>query len=229
MDPTSATPASPPPTAPMAPSRNGRNVAAGALLLVGGILSFVSAFMAWWTISRSPLSISFLPGQSFTSSASGTTMTFNYASEGLGPIGGLYLAILALAIVIGILAVVGGLLGLVGGLGRLPSRRHGMVRGLALGALILAIVAVALAPAMQPWAFHDSSINGANSCTTYFGNNSTSPCNSFWGSSGPLSWGAAAGWYLMLGALVLSLVGLILWRSMRAATMAAPASPPPSA
>jgi hypothetical protein len=229
MDPMSGTQTTSSP-APNAPTRSGRNVAAGVLLLIGGILSFVSGFVAWWTLSESGGTISFLPGQNASFSGFGQTMTESYASFGLGQVGGLYLAILALAIVVGILAIVGGLLGLVGGMGRLPSRRQGMVRGLAIAALVLAIVAVAAAPAVQPWAIHTAS-SGAN-CSGF---NSSSPCSSFWGSeSGGTSWGASTGWYLMIGTLVLSLVGLILWRSMRPAMMptqppmAAPASPPSS-
>jgi hypothetical protein len=221
--------ASPPPTAPMAPASSGRNVAAGALLLIGGILSFVSGFVAWWTYSGGGFTLSFLPGQNVSESGFGQTLTMSYASLGIGPVGGLYLALLALAILVGILALVGGILGLVGGMGRLPGRRHGMVRGLALGALILAIVAVAIAPAMQPWTFHDSS--SGNVCSSNFGNG-TSPCGSFWGSANGFSWGASTGWYLMVGALVLALIGMILWRSMRSSMMPAmsgSSSAPPSA
>lgn len=195
--------------------RNGKQIASAALFLVGGILALVSAFVAWFSLSQSGATISFLPGSSFTVSGSGMTLTENYASFGIGPVGGLYLAILALAIIAGVLALVAGILGMVVAMGRMPAKRGGMVKGLVIGAVVLALVAVVIAPAVQPWAVNDSGSKGS-SCSGY---NGTSPCNSFWGSGtvggASTSWGASTGWYLALVTVILAIVGLVLWRPAR--------------
>ncbi len=194
----------------------GMRMAASGLLLVGGILALVSAFTAWWTLSFSGSSISFLPGSSYTGSGYFGSQTQTYANGGIGPVGGLYEAILVLVINAGILGIVAGLLGFVAGMGRLPASRHGMIKGLAIATIVLALIAVILAPAVQPWAFHDSANNG--SCSG-LGLNGSSPCGAFWGSASshgfPVSWGAADGWFLALVAFVLTLVGFVLWRSNR--------------
>ncbi len=195
----------------------GKRMAASALLLIGGILALVSAFTAWWTLSFNGVTFSFFPGSSFTSSGFGVTKTQTYASSGLGPVGGLYDAMLALVIIAGILGIIAGLLGFVAGMGRLRENRRGMIKGLAIGAMVLALVAVILAPAMQSWAFNDSANGG--SCSSMGLNGSSSPCGSFWGSvsnhGSTVSWGGADGWYLALVAFVLTIVGLVLWRSNR--------------
>jgi hypothetical protein len=215
---TSATPAPTGMSTPTTTNRPGMGMrmAAAALILVGGILALVSAFTAWWSLSFSGSSISFFPGSSYTGSGFFGSQTVTYASGGIGPVGGLYEAILALVIIAGILGIVAGLLGLVAAMGRLPAHRHGMVKGLAIAAIVLALVAVILAPAVQPWAFHDSSNNG--SCSG-LGLNGSSPCGAFWGSASShgftVTWGAADGWYLALVAFVLTLVGFVLWRSNR--------------
>jgi multidrug efflux pump subunit AcrB len=175
----------------------------------------VSAFTAWWALSVGGLTVSFLPGSSASSSEGGTTITETYAHIGIGTVGGMYEAILALAIIAGALAIVAGLLGLVAGFGRLPQNRQGIVRGLVIAAIVVALVAVVLAPAMQPWAIKDSGNKAPCS-----GFNGTSPCNAFWGSvsaNGTTnSWGAATGWYLALAGSILAIVGLVLWGPGRA-------------
>jgi hypothetical protein len=225
------TPTVPPPMAPMPPARpshNGRNLAAGAILLVGGILALVSIFVSWWYLSESGGTVNFLPGTSASGTFGGTTSTLTYSTLGIGWVGGLYIAILALAIVVGVLALVAGILGVIGGAGALPARHSGLVRGLAVAVVVIAIAAIAVAPGLQPWAFHQTPNSGA--CTNF--NSGGSPCSSFWGSGNGDSWGAGVGWYLMIGALVLGLVGLILWRVSRPMTSPTPWTPgaaPPTA
>jgi hypothetical protein len=200
-------------------------MASGALALVGGVLALTSAFFAWWSISGGGATISFFPGSSATASFGGVSMTQTYASVGLGQVGGLYEAIFALAIVGGILAIVAGIVGMAGGAGRIGTKRIGTGKGLVIAAIVLIVVAVALGPAMQPWALNQ----GNGHSTTCGSGNGTTPCSAYWGSQTnggvTATWGAAAGWYLALVGLILGIVGLVLWWSARKNTMSAPAAP----
>jgi hypothetical protein len=216
-----APPPSPTPGPPPAPrpATSGRNLAAGAVLLIAGALSLVSIFVAWFSISFSGATLYFLPGTQLSGSSSGFSIMESYATIQLGPVGALYVAILAFGVIVGVVALIAGVLGIVGGVGRLPIRRHGLVRGLAIVALVVAIVAVASPPALQPYTFQSSSAPGK--CIP--SNNTSNVCHSFWGSSQGYSWGASTGWYLMIAALTLAIVGLVLWRPGRA--MPAPPTP----
>jgi hypothetical protein len=212
------------------PAVNGKHVAAGALFLIAGAMTLASTVVAWWQLSIAGSGVSasvlFLPGWNVhTSGLTATPSTSSYASMGLGPVGGVYLGILALAVVTGILEVVAGVLGLIAGAGRIKRNRTGLVKGLVVSAVVLAVAAVALGPALQPWAFGDST---SNACSGLSG---TTYCNSFWGSqttSGVTrTWGATVGWYLVLGALILGIIGLLFWQDGSTTTLptAAPSNP----
>jgi hypothetical protein len=210
----------PPPT----PARSGKRFVSSLIVLIGGVLALTSAWIAWWSLSGSGVTLSFLPGSSGTLSYGGTTTTNTYASGGLGQVGALYEAILALTIVSGVLAIIAGILGIVLRAGRMKPSTAGKVKGLSIAALVLVLVAVAVAPGLQPYLINQSS-DGSSFCSTFNG-----PCSSYWGSSTvsgtTFTWGAAIGWYLALVGFVLILVGLILWNSARNEPWGSPGTTP---
>ncbi len=184
-----------------------RYTAAG-LVLASGILALYSIFSYWWLISGFPTGtgVAFFPGASLRNNGTFST----YASAGLGPVGGVYEAILVLAIVAGVLAIVGGALAL------LMTARHRKPQNMRIGGLILAGVViegitVAIAPAMTPWALNDS--GGTPSFCS--GWTEGSPCSSFWGTGtyggAGLTFVGADGWIIMIGALALGVLGVVIW------------------
>jgi hypothetical protein len=193
-------------------------MAAGGLFLLGGTLSLTSTVLAWWSLRNPGGTVSFYT-YNIQTSGNGASNSSSYAAAGLGHVGGMYDAILALVVIAGILGVVAGLISLRNGMGRGSPSRKGTVKRLAIATLVLALFAVALAPAMQPWVLHQTPGNcGGMSAPT--------PCASFWGSETVLgnsySWGAAAGWYLALGALIVVVMGVILWALGRDRSRPAP-------
>jgi len=230
--------APPPPTAAPFPSPKppswgisvsvGRTIAA-VLVLVAGILAAVSTFVSWWTISESGGpggTLSFLPGGNLQAIGSGSTESISYASVQLGPVGALYEAVLALAIVIACLALIVGVLLLLAAMGKIQNpARYTTLRNLILVALVVSLFLIVIVPSLQGTLIRHSGSTGTSICTLT--GNSTNPCNDFWGSSGSYTWGADAGWYLALSATVLLAVALFLWRSARAAPWgsSAPAGP----
>ncbi len=196
-----------PPPAPMSPPPAAPSLLGPILWFLVGILSVVSAFVAWWTESASGITISFLPGSSFTVSGSGMSITDTYAEVGAGQVGGLYEAIYALALVGGILALLGGILSIVW-----ARRSHGAGtnwgKGLALGGWVLILVNVIIGPALQPWAIKQGT---SGICSS----SGTTPCSGFWGSASGVSWAASTGWYLALGAFILGIIAMVLARRMR--------------
>ncbi len=181
--------------------------AAAGLVLVSGILALYSIFSYWWLINGTGVNVAFFPGASMRSNGTFST----YASAGLGPVGGVYEAILVLAIVAGILAIVGG------GLSLLMAIRHRKpqnmrLAGVALVGVVVEGITVAIAAAMTPWALNDS--GGTPSYCS--GWTQGSPCSSFWGTGTyggvGLTFVGADGWIIMIGALALGVLGLVIWR-----------------
>ncbi len=195
---------------PPRPARSTTRSVSAVLFLVAGVCAIASAFVAWWSYTFNGFTMLFLPGASWTWSAGSITSTQSFASTGLGPVGSLYEAILALAIIAGLLGIVAGSLGLASVLGRRKEPRRGVVEGLVITTVVLLGAAAVLAPAIQPWAINDSTNHSR--CN---GLNGTSPCSSFWGSQSGVSWGPAIGWYLAATGLALTILGLWLWGSGR--------------
>ncbi len=179
--------------------------ASAALEFVGGILAIYSVFTVWFYMAGGGVATQFFPGTSFKTNGTWST----YASSLLGPVGGLYLAVLVLGIVGGAALLAGGLLTLIEAARRRPATSRRNVGTAIAGAVVMAAAWV-VAPALQPWALHDSS---GFACSTWSG---TSPCSLPWG---PGKIGAvgytfymADGWIIMLGALTLATIGLVIGR-----------------
>lgn len=186
-------------------------LASAILVLTGGALGLLSAYSAWWSYSYNAFTISFFPGSLFYESVGSGGSTQSFTSNGLAPLGDLYEAILVLTIIGGVLGLVAGALGIAAVLGHDRIGRYRTVRRLAVAMILVVTAAAVLAPAAQPWAWSEST--NTSRCG---GLNGTTPCNSFWGSHLGATWGGTTGWYLALSAIVLAILGLLLWRIGRA-------------
>jgi len=198
-----------------------RRLMVAAIAFAGAVLSGLALVCSWWTISVSGSggsgSLSFLPGDSLTGSfAGGSSVTQTYASNGLGPVGGLYEGVLAGAIIALVLGLVAGLLALLVSFGKIRNaKRYSTIRNLlALGLLAVLILAVVV-PSLQPTLFSNS--NPSSLCSSTLG--TKTPCNSFWGSINgngeTITWGSDVGWYLAVSSAVLLFAALILWIASR--------------
>ena len=205
---------------PSGPRMNVHRFVAALLLFGAGVLFAISVALSWWTLSESGGgggSISFLPGSSLRLTSGGSSGTQTYASTQLGPVGGLYEAILALAVVLACLAIISGLLALLASLGRQGNPgRYATFRNLFVVVLIIGLFLLILVPAAQGALVRQSSLGPTLCGLTDSSNN---PCNSFWGSASAggdnYSWGADAGWYIALVATIFLVGALFLWRSAR--------------
>jgi len=180
------------------------------LTLIAGVLSGISATLAWWTDSFGSGNIHFLPGGSLTGSGVGGTVTASYASVGFGPVGALYEFVLAAALTLLVLALITGALAVFGSLNRIPSlNRKGTVRGLVITVLLISLAVTVIVPTVQPYTLSKSS----GGCAA--GWSPQSPCSSFWGagtqSGTSYTWGADAGFYLMVATVVLLVAALVYW------------------
>ena len=151
------------PSAVAGPSRqlSHRRFVSAILALIAGILGGISTVTAWWTDSfTSPSSASeihFLPGGSLTGTSSGGTVSASYAGLGFGPVGALYEAILAMALAVMVLGLIGGIVGLLASWGRLRNpNRNGMVRGMLVVVLVIALFSVIIVPSLQPYTVSNS-------------------------------------------------------------------------
>jgi uncharacterized membrane protein len=195
-----------------------RRFSAAMAFFAGAILVGISTVSAWWSMSGSGSSlgggdIGFIPGGDFSVTSGTTSGSISYASQGLGPVGALYEAILGLTIVLTILLVVVGIIGLFAGLGKLRSTRHQKnVKWITILVLVLSLITIVVVPTTQPTLFHRSA---PSTCSSFGG--VSSPCSSFWGSlrsgSSSLTWGADVGWYLAIASLVVLIAGMVLWLS----------------
>ncbi len=165
--------------------------------------------MAWWSDSFPSSIVYFLPGGSLTGSGSSGTATATYASVGFGPVGALYESVLAMALAVTVLTLIGGSVGVVAAWGKIRNPRgKGMLRGLIISGLVVALASLIIVPPLQPYTLSQSS----GGCSGY---GSESPCNSFWGAGATggvsSSWGANLGFYLMAAAAILLVVSLLFW------------------
>lgn len=202
------------------PGVSAKRLTAAAITIVSGILFAVSTAVPWWSLSGLFSSfgsgtVQFLPGDSYSASAGSSSASGTYSSLGLGPVGGLYEGILAIAIVLTALSMLFGALGIVGGLGRLRSPRwFGAIRNVGILVTAVAVFAIVIVPALQPTLFHRSA---PGTCAGSSG--AQSPCSNFWGSASAggtsISWGADLGWYLTIAGLVLAIAAVVIWASSR--------------
>jgi len=195
---------------PISRAFNPSRFVSGLLMLIAGVLSGVSATVAWWTDSFSSSNIHFLPGGSLTGSGSGGTVTESYAAYGIGPVEALYEFAFAAALALMVLALIAGILGVIGSLNRIRNPiRKGTVRGIVITVLVVSLALTIIVPAVQPYALSKSS----GGCAP--GWNPQSPCDSFWGSGSQsgtsYTWGADAGFYLMVVTVVLLVAALVFW------------------
>ncbi len=190
-----------------------RRLYASIVFLAAAVCAGVSLVTAWWSIAGSgggpSVALEFLPGNSLIGTLGTSTETATYSSSGLGPVGNLYQAILAIGLIILFGTLLVGALSFAGAAGKIRNpRTHGAVRGVVLGMVIVSIATVVAVPIAQPVAFHDSS-------TSLCSSSGSSPCDSFWGSrsnaSESVGWGADLGWYLEIGTVALLVAGLLLW------------------
>lgn len=187
----------------------------GGFLAIGAAVCLgSSAFCDWWTF-RGPgsggISITFLPGSSFTGTSEGSRHSASYLSQGLGPMGALYGSVLALLILSGgiSLVVAGATFWATRDPGSRLARRGWPTAALA-ATLAFELSAALGVVALQPveWA----RANPGGICQGFVSPKTI--CNSFWGSGssslGPLFWGPDVGWYLAVAASVLTLGALAL-------------------
>jgi hypothetical protein len=219
-----------PPRGPPEPPSAARRLFSAAFAVTAAILAGISAFTVWWTFSipSSGVVLDFRPGEYFYAFQvmSNISLRIPFASAGYGPLEGLYVALLALALgllVFGLL--VGGLM-VVSALGKLRNpAAHTTLRNLAVVLVVVAVFALAVAPSLQPTLAGRSSPGLIDLCTLS-NNTSQTPCNSFWGtgvgSSGPVAWGGNVGWYLMLVAALFFLVSLVTWLPRRPKAVVSP-------
>lgn len=191
-----------------------RRGASASCLVLAGVLSGASAGLAWWYTTTATGATSstaeFLPGSELAASGGGGGGRTSYASVGLGAVGGLYEAVLAVTLIVALLALAVGVFGwlrAVGRGGRGGGRRLAAL--LALAALLLSAALVIATPAAQPGLYRQA--NPSGSCSSSGG---PGPCSSFWGTSGPAgnrtTWGAGAGWWASVAATVSLAAGLAL-------------------
>jgi hypothetical protein len=208
-----------------------KRIAEIELTLAGGILSLISGFTPWWTLSGDyGLGLTFLPGSTMQSSNQTATTSTSYTTAGFGPVGGVYEAMFLLLILGGLLSLISWFLGIRALYGRSTIASTRLASMVAISAALIVLVAFLLAPSVQPTAFRDSP---GSACVTFTGE---SPCTSFWGSgsAGPRgltvtdTFGPAIGWFLAGGAFALVLTRLILMRRGNAGpeSNALPASTP---
>ncbi len=213
----------------MAGPRNPYRLTASLLAFGGGVLGGVSAVLPWWTFTAKSggisVALSLLPGSSFTATENQTTVSYTYAAQSLNSVGYLYEGVLAFALATLALGILTGVFGLLGVFGRYGSTDRGRAaRNWAVTGACVSVIAVVLLVAVQPYAI---SRGPDGLCPS--GGGLTSPCNSFWGSqsvsAASISWGAAIGWYLELGAVIALTAGLVLWLAARNQPWGSPAPP----
>ncbi len=182
--------------------------ATAGLALLSGIVALGSLFTYWWLWTGAGTNIAFFPGPSFR-----TNGTFSsYASAGLGQVGGVFDAILALGAVAGLLLLVGGGWLLWTSVRHRPAPSR-LPAGLTVAGVVLEAVSVFVAVLLVPWSFNASS-GGSAYCAGWSG--PYSPCKYFWGTGHAggvgITFVGADGWIVMVGALALGVVGLLIWR-----------------
>ncbi len=128
-----------------------------------------------------------------------------------------------MALAVMVLAIIGGYVGLAAAWGKIRSpKRNGVVRGLLIVVLVIALFAAIVVPSLQPY-----TVSRSGGCTGFA---SQSPCNSFWGSGSSSgangSWGGDQGFYFMVAAAVLLVVALVFWvRAWSESWVPAPTGP----
>lgn len=210
----------------------------GLVMVIGAILLVVSLLVGWYAVTGSigsgafsgTLTLTLKPGSQYTYSASAAGLsisnTCSYSGSNgttgcvgnLAKTGQLYSIVEYLLIVGIIVGFLGAILAMMSG-----GRRKGAVMGLAVIALLVAIVAPMVLLAAQPGAIKSD----LGSSSGGFGSNNTGPQSSFFGSSNGFTWGPSTGWYLSIGAFVLFLIGMLLSGRGTEAAAPAPMSPAP--
>ena len=190
--------------------RRGRWTVLGGGL--AGLLAGISALTPWWYTSAMGSATSslaeFFPGANLYAGGGGGGGYVSYAGVGAGQLGNLYEAVLAGTIAVMLLSWA------VAGLVLASARRRGtsrlqIARWLAWAGLAVAVLLAALIPLLQPALLDVAGAKAACSAGT-----SSGPCSSFWGSTTVAStryvWGAGAGWWLDLGAVILLALVVVL-------------------
>jgi hypothetical protein len=204
---------------------------AGVLLFGAAALEAVSAALPWWsTHSSFPMGTSWTdiyPGGSFTMDSPLGRSTASLASAGLGPLGGLYEAVLYLAVILAVFAAIAGLIAVLSGSGRAAGREAGLtVFRLTVLELLIGGATVAMVALAQPPLFSRADPGGI--CGMF--SSASSFCNSFWGQgtagTTDISWAPGLGWYLPIAAFATLAGALFLWRAARREPW--PSPPPPS-
>lgn len=209
-------------------ARAGRIVGA-IIILVGAVLLIAALFTPWYSIELKQSS----PGVSISGtyhtypglpSTNGTVQT-SYSCSGLPPgypcpsgnttsYQGADLNTTGLLAETGFFLLIGGfVLGLLGAIigftsGR-TSRRAGPALGLAVVAMILAVLAFSLFAVLLPLAIGDDTPDhqGSGPWSSFIGSGNAT----YYGlPEGSANWGPAIGWYLTIGAFVVLLVGVIV-------------------
>jgi hypothetical protein len=179
--------------------------ASAGLGAIAGILAIWSVFTVWWYSSGGSTATTTQLFPDFYLKQGGSVV--KYAAVGLGPVGGLFDAVFALAVVGGIVLLAGSALTLADAVRRRPAKGR-MNVGLALAGTVIMAVAWVAAPSMLPWAFGRSA---SSYCAGWTGN---SPCHIPWGpgSQAAVSYTffMADGWIIMLGALTVATIGLVI-------------------
>lgn len=179
--------------------------ASSGLEVVAGILAIVSVFTVWWYSTGGGVALQYFPGTQYKTNG----VLSGYAVNGLGPVGGLFEAVFVLGIVGGAVLIVGGGLTLADAVRRRATKGRRNV-GIAIAGTAVMAAAWVFAPGLLPWALQHSA---AGYCANWTG---TSPCHLPWGPGKqgvtPYTFFMADGWIIMLGALVLSTVGLVIGR-----------------
>jgi len=183
---------------------------AAAGLLVGALLS------PWWTISYTFSSSSqtesgtilFLPGDTARVTVNGLPSSPTYVSMGFPETASLFATLELSLIVVGVITGIAGVLAVFGAVAR--ARRealYGAVWIFGIAALIGSLLTVSIFPLAAPHALSNGFCGGTSSPAT--------PCGSFqgnsWSAGTHFVWGAALGWILAIGAMVLSGVALAVW------------------
>jgi len=198
------------------PSR--RRALATVLLVAAVVMSGLSLGFSWWTISATSdgnsANIYFLPGSDVSATNNGYSATGSYSSAGLNNTGNLFGTVFYLVVGVLALSALGALFAAASTAHPKPKETWG--NGVVLLSLVgaaLAVVSVVLVPLVAPSLFADD--NPSNICGKAAGAGNPSPCTSWSGSltnsAGTLSWGGDVGWYFMIAAAALLVVGLVVW------------------
>lgn len=182
--------------------------------LVAALMAGVSAVAPWWYLSvAGPVAsskVEFFPGTGVYTSTNGGGGVTTYAAVHVPSVGSLYAGVLLGTVTVAVLAGAAALaeFASVRGTWR-PERARGIARAVLLAAVVLGVTLAVLVPFAQPALYRYDDPMGA--CTSA----SVVPaCRSFWGSNAQggvtTTWGAAAGWWLELAAVVLLSGTLIL-------------------